>query len=222
MSAAGTPAILQSTPSSAVRVCLAARQEAIDLEGAVFRLGGEAYTQSKAAVVADAGARAFCHYFMAEAGLLGIACAVPAEPGDVHVALDKVALLRRPRRLATGETVDALLLTTLLPVAPKLMLNVETDDYAVLERRDCGCLVGAAGFGWHLRGIRSYEKLTSEGMSFLGDDLVTLVEHVLPGRFSGGRPTISSSRKRRAASRSCGCSSARGSARWTSAPSSRR
>jgi hypothetical protein len=37
-----------------------------------------------------------------------------------------------------------------------------------------------------MHGIRSYEKLTSEGNHFLGADLVRLVDDVLPRRFGGG------------------------------------
>jgi hypothetical protein len=69
-----------------------------------------------------------------------------------------------------------------------VMLNVESGDYGVLEPRPCGCAVEAAGYAGHLHTIRSYEKLTSEGMTFLGTDLLTLVEDVLPTRF-GGAPT---------------------------------
>jgi hypothetical protein len=65
------------------------------------------------------------------------------------------------------------------------MLNVEVDDYGVLEERRCGCAVGELGLTLHLRGIRSYSKLTTEGMNYVGDELVTLVESVLPGRFGG-------------------------------------
>ena len=68
------------------------------------------------------------------------------------------------------------------------MLNVESGDYAVMERRECGCGTLPPSFDTHLHTIRSYEKLTSEGMSLLGCDLLTLVEQVLPARF-GGYPT---------------------------------
>jgi hypothetical protein len=44
------------------------------------------------------------------------------------------------------------------------------------------------GYTLHLSDIRSWEKLTSEGMNFLGSDLLELVEEVLPARF-GGSPT---------------------------------
>ena len=67
------------------------------------------------------------------------------------------------------------------------MINVESDDYAVLEERECGCPFGELGMSLHMRDIRSYEKLTSEGNHFLGADLLSLVDEVLPARF-GGRP----------------------------------
>ena len=106
---------------------------------------------------------------------------------EVHLLLDKVAVLQYPKVVRPGlPPVGALHLTTLLPSCPKLMLNVETDDYGVLSERDCGCPLGALGFRTHLHDIRSYEKLTSEGMSFLGGDLLTLVEELLPQRFGGG------------------------------------
>ena len=44
------------------------------------------------------------------------------------------------------------------------------------------------GFTDHLTTIRSYEKLTSEGMHFVGTDLIALLDEVLPARF-GGNPT---------------------------------
>jgi len=68
------------------------------------------------------------------------------------------------------------------------MLNVESDDYGSLETRNCGCRVGELGYSMHLSNIRSYEKLTSEGVSFLGTELLRLLEEVLPHRF-GGNPT---------------------------------
>ncbi len=83
----------------------------------------------------------------------------------------------------------ALLFTTLLPTSAKVLLNFESDDYGViLTERECGCPIGELGFERHLHTIRSYEKLTSEGMNFVGGDLLRLVEEVLPSRFGGGPP----------------------------------
>src|SRR5207249_4779647 len=75
--------------------------------------------------------------------------------------------------------------TSLSGSVRKLMLNVDTGDRATLERRDCGCPAGELGLRDHLHAIRSDDKLTSEGMSFLASDLLALVEEVLPARFGG-------------------------------------
>jgi hypothetical protein len=175
---AGTPAALSTSVSLAVRVALAARDHGLDIAGSFFRLHNEPYTPAKAKIVAESGAQAAIGYAMSELGPVGLGCAAPAELDDVHVLGDKVAILQR-------EHGGALLLTTLLPSCPKLMLNVDVGDYGRLETRDCGCSIGAAGFPVHLSGIRSYDKLTSEGQTFLGTDLITLLEETLPAAFGG-------------------------------------
>jgi hypothetical protein len=172
-----------------VRACLAAREHGLDIGGTLFRIGGEAFTEARARIIAESGARALCHYNMDEVGRLGVACAEPVALDDVHVAVDKVALLQRARHFGPGEpTVGALFCTTLHSAAPKIMLNVEIGDHGVLSERACGCPFDALGFLQHLHGIRSYEKLTSEGMQFTGGELLRLIEEVLPAR-CGGHPT---------------------------------
>jgi hypothetical protein len=185
----GSAAVLVTTASGGVRVCLAAMDRGMDIAGTLFVLGGEPYTPAKAAAIEATGSRAVCHYAMAETGAIGIACADAEEVGDVHLLSDKIATIQRQRSVGSnGATVQSLVHTTLLPASPKLMLNVESGDYAVREERACGCGGLPASFGTHLHTIRSYEKLNSEGMSFLGCDLITLLEEVLPARF-GGHPT---------------------------------
>ena len=66
-----------------------------------------------------------------------------------------------------------------------LMLNVEVDDYGAVETRDCGCLLGELGLTTHLRGIRSFAKLTGEGVTLVGSDMERILEHELPARFGG-------------------------------------
>lgn len=184
----GTPAVLAAGPSSAVRVCTAAAERGLDISDTFFRVAGEPYTPAKAKIIAAAGGRASPQYSMAEIGVIGMGCAAPGAVDEVHLLSDKVAVIQRDRTVgASGIQVGALFYTTLLPSCPKLMLNVESDDYGVLAERDCGCPFGEIGFRRHLHGIRSYDKLTSEGMTFLGSELISLVEEVLPARF-GGRP----------------------------------
>jgi hypothetical protein len=182
----GTPAVLAAGPSSVVRVCTAAGERGLDISGTFFRTAGEPYTPAKARIVAGAGCSAGSCYSMAEIGSLGMGCATPAAVDDVHLLTDKMAVIQRERAVGPGGmTVGALFYTTLLPSCPKLMLNVESDDYGVVAERPCGCPFGELGFRQHLHGIRSYDKLTSEAMSFLGSELIALVEEVLPARFGG-------------------------------------
>ena len=65
-------------------------------------------------------------------------------------------------------------------------MNVSLGDEAVLESRACGCPLEQ--YGWRTRAhtIRSFEKLTAGGMSFLDVDAIRVLEEVLPARFGGG------------------------------------
>lgn len=183
---AGAVAQLATTPGLAVRVCLAARELGLDISGTFFRLGGEPYTRARAAAITEAGCRAASNYFISElGGHVGLACGDPNEFDEVHVLTDKVAAVRRETRIAPSETVDTLAFTTLHPLCPKLLINLESDDYGALYSRDCGCALAREGFSLHLHGIRSYDKLTSEGVTFMGSDVITLVEEFLPRRFGG-------------------------------------
>jgi hypothetical protein len=84
-----------------------------------------------------------------------------------------------------GLTVDAFLFTSLLPTAPKVLLNVESGDYGMMEERTCGCGLGAVGLRTHVAEIRSFEKLSGEGVTFVQTDLLRILEHTLPARFGG-------------------------------------
>ena len=56
---------------------------------------------------------------------------------------------------------------------------------ACWSRRACGCPIGELGLPLHVHTLRSVEKLSSEGMSFIGSDLIVLIEETLPQRFGG-------------------------------------
>jgi hypothetical protein len=182
----GTPGCVDTSASGATRVCLDASAHGLDISGSTFIVGGEPYTAAKAAVVERAGARAIPRYSLSEMGAAGFGCATPRTIDDMHVAIDKVAVIQRDKVVdASGGRVRALVFTTLLPTAPTLMLNTESGDYADLEERECGCLLGRLGLTTHLTNLRSYEKLTSEGVSFMRHELYALLEEVLPARFGG-------------------------------------
>jgi hypothetical protein len=189
LKARGTPAVLNSNVSSGLRVCLEARERGLDLAGTYFRLGGEPLTPARERLMEGIGVRVLPVYGMSEIGRVGLPCLRAEVPDEVHLVLDKLGVIQCARGGPSGTSgVSVNVYTTLVPTTPKLMLNVESDDYGTLSRRDCGCPLHGLGYQLHLHTIRSHEKLTSEGMNFLGHDLIRLIEEVLPGRF-GGTPT---------------------------------
>jgi len=137
-------------------------------------------------IVEASGARALVRYAFTEAGIIGFGCGTPQVSDDLHFFSDAYGLIQRSRAVGnSGLTVDAFLFTSLLPSAPKVLLNVESGDYGIVERRDCGCGLAALGLRDHISEIRSFEKLSGEGMTFVQTDLLRVVEEVLPARFGG-------------------------------------
>lgn len=183
--ARGTPALLACASSLAIRVCAYAKEHGFDLSGTLFEVGGEPFTEAKAAVLESVGAAARVHYTMRESNGVGRSCAAPNELDEVHLLSDTLALIQREKVTSSGAVVPAVVLTGLFPDFPKVMLNIESGDYARVFERDCGCPFEAIGYTTHLSQIRSYEKLTSDGVTFLGTLLYDLVETVLPARFGG-------------------------------------
>lgn len=172
--------------SAAVRVCQAAKERGLDLRGATFIVGGEPLTETKWNEIVSSGARAYSSYGMAESGVIGMGCMNPASTDDVHFCKDSFGLIQHPREVAhAGIWVDAFLLTTLLPCAPKILFNAETGDYGFLKSRNCGCKMGEIGMPDHISDIRGFDKLTGEGMTFVGSELVRLIDHVLPSKYGG-------------------------------------
>jgi hypothetical protein len=182
---AGEMPVLRCNSSSAVRVCLAAEQQDLDISGTVMRVSAEPFTPGKAEAVRRAGCTAVSWYATGEAGIIGMPCGNRAEVDEVHLMADKLAMIRRERQIAPGQSVLVNCYSSLLPSTPKLMLNYVSDDYAVVGERACGCPLEKLGFGTHMHTIRSWEKLTSEGLTFVGHDLIQLIEEVLPASFGG-------------------------------------
>jgi hypothetical protein len=183
--AGGTPPVLRALTSPAIRVCLAAKQRRLDIRGTLFDIGGEALTPGKAQIITDVGAQVMTRYAAVEAGFIGYACGNPTQADELHLLSNKIALIEREKTLPDGATVPALVLTSLSRYSPKILFNVESGDYATVTVRDCGCALGSLGLATHLTWIRSYDKLTSEGVTFMGERLIQLLEQDLPARFGG-------------------------------------
>ncbi len=178
---------LVRTPiSMALRVALAATELGIDLTHVTFMGGGEPATPVKVKGITSTGARFISTYVFSEAGPVGMACANPYDGTDVHFFEDLLAVVQRSQSVpGTDASVNGLCFTTLMPTAPKLMLNVESDDFGTVESRLCGCAFEAAGFRQHIRQIGSARKLTGESITLVGSDLERIIQELLPSRFGG-------------------------------------
>jgi len=184
--AGGTPHVL-TFPSSAVRLCQAARAAGMDLQGGQLTIGGEPITAARLAEIRRTGMVAVPRYGSAEAVFIAYGCLAPEAPDDLHVFHDLHALIHTGLEVQVPGLPDtALFITSLRPTAPLVLLNVSLGDKAEMIRRACGCPLERLGWTTHLHTIRSYEKLTAGGMTFLDTDLVRVLEEVLPARFGGG------------------------------------
>ncbi len=169
-----------------MRICVAAREQGIALDRTCFVTIGEPFTEAKRRALEAVGARALVRCGFSEAGGVGFGCRSPQAPDDVHFFHDSYGLIQRARTAgASSLLVDAFLFTSPLPSAPKVLLNVESGDYGAMETRGCGCGLGALGLSRHITRIRSFEKLTGEGMTFVQTDLLRVLEEILPARFGG-------------------------------------
>ncbi len=173
--------------SSAVRLCKAALDDGLDLKGAEFTVGGEPITDLALGWIGRAGAVAVPRYAVTEPGRIGGGCLAPQAPDDVHHFHDLHAIIQPgPGGPAPGPPAQALLISSIRPTAPLVLLNVSLGDQAVMTRRACGCPMDRLGWTTHLHAIRSFEKLTAGGMSFLDTDVIRVLEEILPARFGGG------------------------------------
>ena len=172
--------------SQALRVCLAASEEGLDLNHVTITAGGEPPSPTKVKMITRTGARWAPKYITVDTGAVGLGCGQPVDGNDLHFLKDTLALIQYPRQVPGSKmTIQAFNFTTLLPSAPKLLLNVESDDYGIIETRSCGCPLEAYGFTEHLRDVRSFGKLTGEGVTLVGSEMLHILEEVLPKRFGG-------------------------------------
>jgi len=183
----GRETVLFTFPGSAVRACLLAEEKGLSIGGTRFFLSGEPITQARLDTIARAGCVAMPRYGSIECGAIGYGCTNPACADDLHVLEHQHALIQAGDFLQDLGP-KALLISSLHRHAPFLMLNVSMGDQADLSTRDCGCKWQQAGLTTHVSNIRSFEKLTGGGVTFLGTEAVAILEQALPARF-GGAPT---------------------------------
>jgi hypothetical protein len=180
------PLVMWTMASAGARLGLTARRLGIDLRGTTILVGGEPVTEARRQEIEASGARLLVTYSTVELTGLSYSCATPRTADDVHVMLDLFAVIGRQRAaMDGGPVVNACLLTSPSPVAGTILFNAEMGDYARIEDRDCGCHLGALGLRTHLSDIRSFEKVTGEGVTFARSNLEQILQGIVPTRFGG-------------------------------------
>ena len=177
---------IQGSVSRIMRIAIAATTHKIDLTGVVLRGGGEPPTPAKIKRIVSTGAIFRSSYAFSEIGTVGSSCVNATGPNDQHFMQDHLAMVQASRRVPGFDIeVPAFCFTSLLTSAPKLLLNVESDDYGTVDTKPCGCEWERLGFPRHLRDIRSFRKLTGEGVTLVGSDIERILDELLPAKFGG-------------------------------------
>jgi hypothetical protein len=181
----GTPGVLHTFTSPAIRACIAAREKGLDISGSIISVSGEPLTPAKAKILDEAGVTYFNRYGTLDVGQIGYSCGNPDMPEEMHTLKNRMAVIERQKTLPDGTKVQGVVITSLTHHSSKLTINLETGDFATLSERDCGCLLQELGLTTHVSGVLSYEKLTSDSVTFVGERLIQLIEQELPSRFGG-------------------------------------
>jgi hypothetical protein len=179
--------VIYTFASSAVRVCMAAQEADLNIRGTRFLVTGEPLTPQKKKEIEETGGRAVPIYGISEAGVIAAGCPQPYPDSDsCHFLKDTNAIITHRLMPSHSDTeVDSFLFTSLLYESPKILLNVGMGDYGKVWSEPCSCEFGTMGFDVHVSRIRSYEKLTGEGVTFVDTDFINIIENELPRRFGG-------------------------------------
>ncbi len=157
----------------------------VDLSGVVTYPSSEPVTPGKLAVMVAAGMTPNPTYAFMPEGTMAIACDHCADE-EYHLWSHEVAVVTRRRSRGDGTEVDAFCWTSLADEAPRVLVNVENDDYGVIEDRDCSCVLGGLGLRTRVRDIRGISKVVAAGVSLEGGTFDHLAEVALPTRIGGG------------------------------------
>jgi hypothetical protein len=158
----------------------------IDLSGVVAYPASEPVTAGKLASMRAAGMEAYGMYALVPEGTMAMACP-RCDDEEYHLWEHEVAVVTRRRARGDGTEVDAFCLTSLARIAPRVLVNVENDDYGEV-RRDvpCDCALGRLGLTTRLSHIRGISKVVAAGVTIEGHVFDEIAERLLPAALGGG------------------------------------
>ena len=183
--------LIDATASSATRVSAAATARGLSLAGLTWIPWGEPLTAMQHQTIAASGAQSLPVYSTVETGPVAMACGSRVESDAMHLRRERFAVTPAMHAVAPAPAVGAsapsvpLAVTSLGPNAPKILLNAETGDSASFLEGQCGCTLDDLGLTWRIATIRSIEKLTGEGITLVGSDVVAIIDELLPHTYGG-------------------------------------
>lgn len=179
-------AIITGYASSLTAAARYAIDHDIDLSGVVANPASEPVTPGKLATITASGMRAYPMYAFTPEGTVAVRCEHGADE-EYHVWDQDLAVITRRRPRGDGTEVDAFCWTSLAAEAPRVMVNVENDDYGVVRHGvSCGCALGDLGLTTRVAEIRGISKVVTAGISLDGELFDQLAEIDLPARLGGG------------------------------------
>ncbi|MBM3746236.1 MAG: hypothetical protein FJW34_10600 [Acidobacteria bacterium] len=182
----GRPVLVESIVSPAGRLADAARSRGLSLNRTTFLLAGEALTDAHRALIHATGATAISSYIVSEVGLIGMGCAELDRDNAVHI-MDSGLVVFSRKKVAplTDCELNSLVFTTVARHGPYFLINAETDDAGDIEPAPCDCALSRFGYRRVIRNLFSYGKLTGQGTTLLGTDVLRILLERLPARFGG-------------------------------------
>ena len=158
----------------------------IDLSGVVAYPASEPVTAGKLASMRAAGMEAYAMYALVPEGTMGMACP-SCDDEEYHLWEHEVGVVTRRRPRGDGTEVDAFCLTSLALIAPRVLVNVENDDYGEVRRGvPCDCALGRLGLTTRLSHIRGISKVVAAGVTLEGHVFDEIAERLLPKALGGG------------------------------------
>lgn len=180
-------AMISGYASSITAAARRATERGIDLTGVVTFPASEPVTTAKLDTMRQAGMTPYPMYAFVPEGAIGLGC--PHLGDEVYHLWDhELAVVSRRRTRDDGAEVGAYCWTSLSLDAPRVLVNVENDDYGdvTYDEAPCGCLLGQVGVRTRLSHIRGLSKVVAAGITVAGSTFDELTEAILPQALGGG------------------------------------
>jgi hypothetical protein len=182
--AQGRKPVVNTSPSAAARLAIEMGRGRA-LAGVTFLLGAEPLTPARRSTIEASGASVVPTYGTSECGWIGAQFPGATVADEVQVFRDAYAVIGRGADDGPDGPAQPLLFTNLRPAAPKVLINAEIGDSAVIVDDETGRYAGELGYTRRLHTIRSFRKFTAWGTTFAQADLYHVLEEALPRRFGG-------------------------------------